>query len=416
MDDSTPNSFLPQPIQPKPSEVSPLPSVTQGQDPKPRGRKRFLTAILIVVVSAVAGFLGGWVATTHFDNETEPTIQKQQVILKTQGQLISHIADTVGASVVSIDITTQSVSANSFLGFSLPSVQRASGTGIILTKEGLIITNRHVVPAGTTTVSVTLSDGTTYEDVEVVGRTTNSDTLDIAFLKIKDLKGKTLTPAEIGDSSSMKVGDPVVAIGNALGEFSNSVTSGIISGFGRNVQASDDSGQTSESLVGLIQTDAAINQGNSGGPLVNLEGKVIGINTAVAQAENIGFAIPINDVKGMIDSVQKTGKLQRPYLGVLNITLNEEIAKQVGLTLVKGAYIPLASASAQSPVAPGSPAEKAGLKEGDVITKVNDDVIDSKKSLSSLINKRKVGEKITLTVMRDGKELKLEATLTAAEQ
>src|SRR5690606_10800678 len=147
------------------------------------------------------------------------------------------------------------------------------------------------------------SDGTELTDVEVIGRTGSNDPLDIAFLRIRDAKGKQLKAATLGDSGAAQVGDKVVAIGNALGEFQNTVTSGIISGFGRNVVAGDETG--SETLQNLLQTDAAINQGNSGGPLVNANGEVIGINTAIAGggAENIGFAIPINDIKGLIKSV-----------------------------------------------------------------------------------------------------------------
>src|SRR5690606_17830987 len=176
-----------------------------------------------------------------------------------------------------------------------------------------------------------LSDGTELDDVTVVGRTSSRDSLDIAFLKINNLEGKKLTPARIGDSSKMQVGDPVVAIGNALGQFQNTVTSGIISGYGRNIQALDTNG--AESLENLFQTDTAINPGNSGGPLVNLNGEVIGINTAVAggDAQNIGFAIPINDVVGLIDTVKQTGKLQRPYLGVIYIPITNDVAEQYSL-------------------------------------------------------------------------------------
>ena len=172
-------------------------------------------------------------------------------------------------------------------------------------------------------MSVTLSNGTELKNVEVLGRTPSNDSLDIAFLKITNAQGQKLVPAEIGDSSKVQVGDPVVAIGNALGQFQNTVTSGIISGYGRSVQASQQgTGANAENLTDLFQTDAAINEGNSGGPLVNLNGQVIGINTAIAgNAQNIGFAIPINDVKGLIDQVLKNGKFERPYLGVYYVPL-----------------------------------------------------------------------------------------------
>jgi serine protease Do len=272
---------------------------------------RFLGIAMLLIVSSSAGFAGGWLGRNG-DDVTQD-VAKQQVILKTQGQLISNIAKDVGESVVSVEVTSTSGPTDSFFGFQGTTEQQSAGTGIILDKDGLIITNRHVVPSGTTKVSVTLSDGTKFDDVEVVGRTNSSDPLDVAFLKIKDTNGKKLKPASIGDSSQMKVGDSVIAIGNALGQFQNTVTSGIVSGFGRSVQASDASGNDSENLENLFQTDAAINEGNSGGPLVNLEGQVIGINTAVAgDAQNIGFAIPINDISGLIKSVEQKGKLERP--------------------------------------------------------------------------------------------------------
>jgi S1-C subfamily serine protease len=265
-------------------------------------------------------------------------------------------------------------------------------------------------------VSVTLSDGTKFEGVEVVGRTTESDPLDIAFLKINDTKGKELTAASIGNSSAMKVGDPVVAIGNALGQFQNSVTSGIISGFGRSVEAGNSSGEGTESLENLFQTDAAINQGNSGGPLVNLEGQVIGINTAIAagDAQNIGFAIPIDDVKGLMSSVMDTGKLERPFLGVVYVPITADMAKQYDLSVEQGAYVPPSIMVGQDSVVDGSAADKAGIEEGDIITKLGNDKVDESHSLSSLLGKHKVGEKVKLTVVRDGKERVHEVTLEAA--
>jgi serine protease Do len=239
----------------------------------------------------------------------------------------------------------------------------------------------------------------------------------VAFLKINDLKGKSLTPVVIGDSGQAAVGDSVVAIGNALGQFQNTVTSGIISGFGRQVQAgsgggSFGSGGDSEDLDDLIQTDAAINEGNSGGPLVNLNGQVIGINTAIASnAQNIGFAIPINDVKGLIAQVLSKGKFERPYLGVRYVQLSSDIAKQYGLSEDHGAYVIPEAISGEAPIVSGSPAEKAGLQAGDVIVKVNGDKTSSDQSLTTLLNKHQPGDKVQLTVLRGGKTLTITATL-----
>lgn len=371
---------------------------------------KFLAIATLLIISLGTGFFGGWLATK---DQSGSTIEKQQVVLKNQGDFIGYIVDQVGPSVVSVE-TTGTTTVQGFFG-PTQQEQQGAGTGIILNEDGLIMTNRHVVPEGTTDVRIILADGTEFKDVTVVGRTGSSESLDVAFLKIKDTKGKKLTAAKIGDSSKMKVGDSVVAIGNALGQFQNTVTSGIISGYGRNLQASD--GQGTENLENLFQTDAAINPGNSGGPLVNLEGEVVGINTAVASgdAQNLGFSIPINDVVGLIDTVKTTGKLERPYLGVTYQALTSDWAEKFGLSVKRGAYIlpPAYMQNNASPIAEGSPAEKAGLRAGDIITKVDDKSVDENSSLSSILNKHKVGDKVTLTVVRDGKDKKIEVTLGA---
>ncbi len=370
---------------------------------------KFLAMALLIVLALGGGVLGGWLG----GDRSNTSIQKQEVVLKTQGQLISSIAQTVGESVVSVN-TTANVTSQSFFG-PQSSTEQGAGTGIILSADGLILTNRHVVPAGTTNVSVTLSDGTELDSVSVVGRTSESDSLDVAFLKVNDLKGKKLKPATIGDSSKMKVGDSVVAIGNALGQFQNTVTTGILSGYGRSVQASDATGSSTENLEDLFQTDAAINEGNSGGPLVNLDGQVIGMNTAIAgNAQNIGFSIPINDISGLIDSVKASGKLQRPYIGVIYVPITNDVAQQYNLSVTRGAYVAPQSVTGSNPVVSGSPADKAGLKAGDIITKIDDTAIDQSNSLSALVNKHKVGDTVNLTLLRDGKTTTVKLTLAAA--
>ncbi len=368
---------------------------------------------VLLVACLGLGLLGGFVGSRNSSNDSTVSKKAQRQIIANESQLINQIAKDVSPSVVSVNVIS-TATRQGYFGTS-QAQEESAGTGVIISRDGVIITNRHVVPAGTDSVSVTLSDGTKLSDVEVIGRTSDSDSLDVAFLKVKDLKGNTLTPAIIADSSKVQVGDKVVAIGNALGQFQNTVTSGIISGFGRSIEAGNEGGTSSETLQNLFQTDTAINRGNSGGPLVNTSGEVIGINTAVAgDAENIGFAIPINDIQGLITSVLKEGKLLRPYLGVRYVSLTDDYAYQYNLSVKRGAY--LAPAQGQTVILENSPASKAGLKEKDIITKINDVPIDESHSLTSVLGKNSVGDKVTLTIIRDGKEQKLTATLEAAPQ
>lgn len=380
-------------------------------------RLRFLAFALLVLASMSAGYLGGLAGANRAVGGDPTSTASQQRVVSSESQLISNIAKTVGPSVVSIDVTSQRQAPGSFFFGGGTTQAQSAGTGIILTGNGLIVTNRHVVPAGTTNVSVTLADGTEFDQVEVVGRTGQTSSLDIAFLKIKDTNGKKLTPAKIGDSSKVQVGDRVVAIGNALGQFQNTVTSGIISGYGRDVQAGDGSSGESENLQDLFQTDAAINQGNSGGPLVNASGEVIGINTAVAgNAQDIGFAIPVNNISGLIKQVIATGDFKQPYLGVRYISLTNDLAQQFGVKVTRGAYILPADQTGQPAIVPGSPAEKAGLQAGDVIVQVNDTKVDESDSLASLLARQSVGDEVTLKVLRDGKERDVKTKLEAAPQ
>lgn len=408
-------------------KVTPVPSrpvtAVKRQWSGPPVQNRVLGFILLIVlVSGLSGYGGAWLLHHNQGGLVVSSLNGQKKIVTSQSQLISQIAKTVGPSVVSVNVNITNSSDQSsagLFGFSQPVQEQAAGTGIIISADGLIVTNRHVVPAGTTSVNVTLSDGTELKNVSVVGRTNDGDSLDVAFLKVNDAQGHKLTPATIGDSSTVQVGDNVVAIGNALGQFQNTVTSGIISGYGRSVQAGQDNGSgglsssaATENLDDLFQTDAAINEGNSGGPLVNLNGQVIGINTAIAgNAQNIGFAIPINDVRGLIDQVLKTGKFARPYLGVRYIPLTADVANEFKLSVQKGAFIAPSRDSSSPSVVPGSPADKAGLKTNDIITALNNTNIDQNHSLTSLLDQHQPGDKVTLTVIRGGKTQHVGVTL-----
>jgi len=410
------SSDVPAPVASKPR----LPSSTSV----PSRFTRPLELILIALVVLAVGFGGGWIgAAAHHDSVTDVTENK--VELKGEATVISDIAKNVGQSVVSVDVTSQAAGGDDNTEDELfgdtgtgsgSQTEEDAGTGMILTSSGLIMTNRHVVPDGTTSVSVTLSDGTVYNNVKVVGRTPDSSSLDVAFLQIPNTNGKTLVPVQLGNSSDVNVGDEVVAIGNALGQFQNTVTSGIISGYGRSVQASASDGSSTENLDDLFQTDAAINEGNSGGPLVNIDGQVIGMNTAIASdSQNIGFAIPVNDLTGLIQSVEKTGQLQLPYLGVLYVPITSDVVSQYNLSVNQGAYIPtVAQNSGQATVVSGSPADQAGVQPGDVITKVDGTAINQSTSLTSLLDNHQVGDKVTLTIVRSGKTMSIDVTLGAA--
>lgn len=355
--------------------------------------------IAISVCFGLIGGLAGGILVGRLGNHSSimGTATKSAVVQETSA--VTDVVKKVSPSVVSITAESTGVS---FFG---PQTQESAGTGMILTEDGLILTNKHVVPDDNATYSVFTADGKEYKNAKVVSRDPLND---IAFLRIS---AHGLKPIELGDSGSLVVGQPVVAIGNALGQFNNTATQGIISGLGRPLTAGSESG--GESLTNLIQTDAAINPGNSGGPLVNLAGQVIGMNTAIAgNAQNIGFSIPIAEIKGDISSVESKGKVVRAYLGVRYVDITSDFASQNNLKVTSGAYV--SGDNTNPAIVPGSPADKAGVQDGDIITKVNDQTIDPNHSLTSLISQRQVGDKVTLTVLRGDKTIALTATLEAA--
>ena len=312
---------------------------------------------------------------------------------------IEGVANKVSQSVVSIVSKSQKGTKYFSSGFGSAS----AGTGIIVSENGYILTNKHVVE-GSSDISVVTNDGNSYDNVEII---TTDPLSDIAILKISNAKG--LKAAELGDSKALNIGQQVIAIGNALGEYDGTVTSGIISGIGRTVNASSDDGATKETLTDMIQTDAAINSGNSGGPLVNAQGQVVGVNTAVAsEAQGIGFAIPISSVKGILKSIAEGKTPNRAYLGANYISVNPQVQKAYNLNVSKGALIKNRNGKS---IISGSPAQKAGLKDGDIITKIDDIEISKNISLGSLIGEKSAGDKVKITYLRDGKESTSVATL-----
>lgn len=362
-------------------------------------RNRALLVFSVVILGLLSGFGGSLLYSklqTPLTQLTRGSGQDGNLIVSSEEEDIASVAAKVSPSVVSVVTAVQS------RGFD---AQQGAGTGIIIRDDGFIMTNKHVI-SDATNVAVVTADGTTYDNVKIVG----TDPLnDVAFLKIDG--AKNLKAAEIGDSGSIRIGQKVVAIGNALGQYQNTVTSGIISGTGRPVAAQ--AGETVETLTDLLQTDASINPGNSGGPLVNVAGQVIGINTAIASdAAGIGFAIPINATKGIMNGVLETGKVSRAYIGVNYQTITPEVMKQYNLPVSKGAYV-MGSNESTTAVVKNSPADKAGIKNKDIITKVNDKTVGDKGGVASLIGEYKPGDTIQVTLLRDGKTLEVRVTLAS---
>lgn len=314
---------------------------------------------------------------------------------------IADVANKVSPSVVSITTETRTVG-----WFGQSSTSTAAGTGMIVTADGYVLTNKHVVE-GANKVNVILDDGTTFENVKVVGTDPIND---VAFIKIENVS--SLPAVTLGDSKTVNVGQQVIAIGNALGQFQNTVTEGIISGLNRSIVASDSTGSAYERLTDLIQTDAAINSGNSGGPLVNAAGQVIGLNVATTAANNIGFAIPISTVKGMLKRIINNGVAERAYVGLYCPSITPDMADTYNLSSKSGCYV-YSDDSSISAVVKNSPADKAGVKSGDIITAVNGVEIGKSGSLVALIGEYAVGDTVQLHILRNGGELNLNVTLEA---
>lgn len=283
-----------------------------------------------------------------------------------------------------------------------------SGTGFFISSDGMIITNKHVVSLEDADYTVITQDGKQYRALVLAIDPFN----DIAILKIATNENMPVLP--VGDSGILKVGQTVIAIGNSLGEFQNTVTKGIISGIGRDVRAGDGQGRVI-TLEGVIQTDAAINPGNSGGPLLNLAGEVIGVNTAVSrEGQLIGFAIGIDDVKKTIESVLKNGKIVRPFLGVRYIPITPLFARKNDLKVTYGAMVIRGEDDDSPAVIPSSPADKAGIQENDIILEVNGEKITSQKTLAKILSQFEPGDTVKLKVLQNDEEKILEIKLTEA--
>ncbi len=285
------------------------------------------------------------------------------------------------------------------------SVKVGGGSGFIVGANGIVMTNKHVVFDADATYTVVTSDEKEYE-----GKVISRDPInDVAFLKIE---AKGLTVAKLGDSDDITIGQTALAIGNALGLFTNSVSKGIISGLGRRISASLGNEGELEHLRNVIQTDVSINQGNSGGPLVNLNGEIIGINTAIIYgAQNIGFSIPINLAKQDLQDIIKKGRIVRPYLGMRYVILNPEVQKRYDLAVDYGALVIRDHVPGSQAIIKDSPAHKAGIKENDIVLAFNDQKITEKNDIADCISKCNVGDEISLSVLRNGKTITTKTTL-----
>lgn len=397
----------------------------------------FLTAVSASIVAGLAaGGLAGYFISKEFLARGANFVQGETQILA-QEEAVTKVVERVEPSVVSIIVTKdlpvieqywqeydpferfRNFFENPFGEYPGPGYQQqeqgtekvevGGGTGFIISEDGLILTNKHVVLDQEAEYTVLTNEGEKYE-AKVLAR---DPIQDVAILEIDK---KNLPILSLGNSDELKVGQTVIAIGNALGEFRNTVSVGVVSGRMRSITATNNLAGQSENLEGVIQTDAAINPGNSGGPLLNLEGKVIGINVAIVSgAQNIAFSVPINNVKRSVEQVKATGKISYAYLGIRYAAVTAALAQQNNLSVDYGALIVGGEQSGESAVEPGSPADRAGLKQNDIILEIDGQRIDEKNSLAKIIQSKNVGQRVTLKILRGNEQKTITAVLGERE-
>ena len=376
------------------------PAAPTRPTPGPRGVR---LAALLVVASTLGAVLGGGGTYIALRNsgafDTQPVVRtttgtNARITVESESSAVIDAVKNVGPAVVTIVATEVN--------------GQAVGSGIVYDAAGWIVTNKHVI-SGSTSISVRLRDGRTFK-----GTVYGTDTLtDLAIVKISGATNLTVAPR--GDSSKLQAGEMAIAIGSPLGlDYPNTATEGIVSALGRDISVASDTGGGSNNLHGLIQTDAAINPGNSGGPLVNAAGLVIGIDTATeATAQGIGFAIPIDIAKPIMQQALAGKPLSRPYIGVSYIAINPGLAAQNQLPLNQGAWVHAEDATGNTtdPIRSGSPAQTAGLKSGDIITKIEGQAVDATHRLEDLLVQYQPGRTISLEIYRGGKYVTLPVTL-----
>jgi serine protease Do len=387
-----------------PWQAAPAWSTRPPEPPPAVSERRGLGTAPIVAIAVVAGLLSGalsalGVATLLEENPSGVVTSAETGDANTVSEIpidessaVIDAADQVAPAVVTILRTSGGLFGGS----------EGSGSGFIYDEDGFILTNRHVVEDAENLL-VVLNDGRQFEGT-VYGIDTLTD------LAIVTIEASDLPAAPIGSSADLEPGQLAIAIGNPLGNYENTVTTGVVSGLGREIRATDASQTSSEQLRNLIQTDAAINPGNSGGPLVNSGGQVIGVNTAVStDAQGIGFSIPIDVAKPIMEQAVEGAEIARPWIGIYYVAINPALAEAEGLPVDYGALI--GTEGAQPAVIAGSPAEAAGLKDGDIIVAIDGEEIGPGADLSMLIVTFSPGDTITLRVLRDSSTSEFDVTL-----
>lgn len=382
-------------------------------------KTKFLVLIIFftIVLSLGSGLAGGYIYINFIDKEDidgdekefnlfnpvekiiEKEIIKEYIPQTSSEQKIIEIVNNLSSSVVSINVFKPRNDIKIIINGVKTETERdkiGEGTGFLVSNDGIIVTNKHVVSADGIEIEISTSEGDEFT-VEILAI---DPLLDLALLKVSDSSwDNSIKPLILGDSSKIQSGQTVIAIGNALGEFQNTVSVGVISGLNRTLIAA--SNGVAEIIENLIQTDAAINPGNSGGPLINLEGEVIGINTAISSGQNLGFAIPINQAKKAINQVKETGEISYPFLGVRYVMITEEIKEANDLSIAYGALLVNDKDGGLAIIA-GSGAGKAGLVNGDIIIEINGVKINLDNPLAKEINNYNVGDQIEVTIMKNG--------------
>lgn len=362
--------------------------------------RRLIISVLILVVILFG--LSALVNKFSDINLPKSEVQPEKVKIVKEESVAVDVVKRVGPSVVTVVESSQR--SFGFGSFDVPDTEeRNIGSGFIISENGLIVTNKHVVSDKEATYQIVTSDDKKYS----VQRIFRDPLNDIAILKVNfsDNPGTRLKSVELGDSSKLEVGQFVIAIGTALGKFRNTVTTGVVSGLGRGITAGSEFEGFVERLDNVIQISAAVNPGNSGGPLVNSAGQVIGVNTAIARGgQNIGFALPINTVKEAVSNFNEHGEIVRPYLGVVYRIVTRDVA--LLNEVPQGALV--------QEVIEGSGADKVGVRQGDIITTVEGKKIEEINDLADTIKDKKVGDRLTLVIWRDGKTQEVRATLSSA--